>query len=207
MQTSPEPGTTHSVLQLRRRAFHILVTAAMPAVSLFMPRWVVLALASAAFVISVSVETARLQFPGLNRWLLESFGFLFKERERGRVTAAMWLALATLLAFLVFPEPLAAVALLMSAFGDPAASVVGRLWGRLRFGAKSVEGAAAFFAAALAVAVVCWAGRLYEPLWAGVAAAAVAAVVEALSGQVLPLEDNLTVPLAAGAVLALTTAI
>ena len=179
----------------------------MPAVSLFMPRWVVLALASAAFVISVSVETARLQFPGLNRWLLESFGFLFKERERGRVTAAMWLALATLLAFLVFPEPLAAVALLMSAFGDPAASVVGRLWGRLRFGAKSVEGAAAFFAAALAVAVVCWAGRLYEPLWAGVAAAAVAAVVEALSGQVLPLEDNLTVPLAAGAVLALTTAI
>lgn len=206
MQTSPEPGTTHSVLQLRRRAFHILVAAALPVVSLFTPRWVVLALAGAALASSASVETARLLFPGLNRWLLGRAGFLFKERERRRVTAAMWLALATLLAFLVFPEPVAAVALLIVAFGDPAASVVGRRWGRLRFGAKSVEGTAAFFAAALAIALVCWAGGLYTPLWAGVLAAAVAAVAEALSGQVLPLEDNLTVPLLAGAVLWLTTA-
>lgn len=206
MQTSPEPGTTHSVLQLRRRAFHILVAAALPVASLFLPRWVVVALAGAALAVSASVETARLLFPGLNRWTLERAGFLFKERERRRVTAAMWLALATLLAFLVFPEPVAAVALLIVAFGDPAASVVGRRWGRLRFGAKSVEGTAAFFAAALAIAVVGWAGGLYAPLWAGVLAAAVAAVVEALSGPVLPLEDNLTVPLLAGAVLSLTAA-
>lgn len=206
MQTSPEPVITHSVLQLRRRAFHIVVSSALPVMSLFLPRWVVLALAGAGLAASASVETARLLFPGLNRWLLGKAGFLFKERERGRVTAATWLGLATLLAFLVFPKPVAAVALLMVAFGDPAASVVGRRWGRLRFGAKSVEGTAAFFTTALAVAVVSWAGGLYAPLWAGVLAAVVAAVTEALSGQLLPMEDNLAVPLLAGAVLSLTTA-
>ena len=85
-------------------------------------------------------------------------------------------------------------------FGDAAASVVGRRWGRRRYTiggtTKSWEGTAALAAVSfVAILLGTWAAGLDRPAWiASLGASLVAAAAEAPVGRGL---DNLTVPLAA----------
>src|SRR5690606_15579752 len=98
-----------------------------------------------------------------------------------------------------FPEPIAAAALAMLMVGDGAAAVIGRRFGRTRypFSDKSVEGSLAFFVLGLIAAVPFGtfgeAGLSVPTLAVGAFAAA---LVEALP---VPVNDNLRVPLVAGA--------
>jgi len=78
---------------------------------------------------------------------------------------------------------------------DPAASIIGRRWGRVRLGKGTLEGAVAFMLVASIVLAVTVEGGL-RPLLV----ALVVTVVELLP---LPLDDNLTVPLAVAGTLAL----
>jgi len=117
-----------------------------------------------------------------------------RSRDAGRfVRGPVTLALGAALALVLFPPAAAAVAIYALAFGDGLASLVGRVFGRVRpafMNGKSVEGslacAAAVFTAALAVT-----GRP----WAALGVAVVTTLIEAL-----PLRDwdNLVIPLAAG---------
>jgi dolichol kinase len=86
------------------------------------------------------------------------------------------------------------------AFGDAAASVVGRRWGRRRYraagGTKSWEGTAAMFGVSFAAILPGTWVLLAGPAWIpSLGAAAAAAAAEAPAGRGL---DNLTVPAAAG---------
>jgi dolichol kinase len=105
----------------------------------------------------------------------------------------------------VFQRPVAALALFYVAVGDPAAGIVGTRYGHTRLPwpkglsrTKSLEGTLAFSAAALGVALVLWAGGVYSVLWPAVAGALAAALVELLP---IPIEDNVSVPLASAAVM------
>ena len=90
-----------------------------------------------------------------------------------------------------------------SKIGDGAAAVVGRRYGRTRypFSPKSVEGSAAFFVTAFLAAIPFGLVGV-EPLGLGTLAvgAFTAAVVEALP---VDINDNLRVPLVAGAAMLL----
>lgn len=124
---------------------------------------------------------------------------------------ATMMTTASALCVLLFPATVAAAALLMQMIGDAAAALVGRRYGRTRYpgSPKSAEGSAAFFAAALASAtpLLWWpaadpGGRL-TPLVL-VAGALAATVTEAVR---LPLNDNLRVPLVAGAAMLIARAL
>lgn len=142
------------------------------------------------------------------RW--EAIGFLaagwgvqtvFEIRRRSETrpgpSGAWWTWAGCLGAAVCFPAPdIARAAFLFSAVADPVGEWVGRTIGHLRIGAKSAEGTLAVFLSAWAVGV--WgltegAGGA-EPLLA----ALTVAVVEAFSTR---WNDNVTVPLAGGAVL------
>ena len=78
-------------------------------------------------------------------------------------------------------------------------------YGRLRVralgqrpGGKSVEGTLAFLGVSAAAATGLWAAGVYGTLWPALVGAAVAAIVEFLP---IPVEDNVTVPLASAAVM------
>jgi dolichol kinase len=88
-------------------------------------------------------------------------------------------------------------AILVRALADPVARVMGRRFGRRRLGKGTVEGSAAFFVMASVVLVL----STRQP-----AAAAVAGIVSLV--EVLPwkLDDNLTIPLTAGSLLMLLSA-
>jgi dolichol kinase len=115
--------------------------------------------------------------------------------EAGRfVLGPLTLGAGALLALLLFPAPAAAVAILALAFGDGAAALVGRRFGRHRLpltGGKSLEGSLACLAAVFLATLA----LTFDPLRA-LAIAAVATLAEAAPIGDL---DNLLVPLLAGA--------
>ncbi|MEE9464427.1 MAG: hypothetical protein V3W14_02475, partial [Candidatus Neomarinimicrobiota bacterium] len=74
------------------------------------------------------------------------FGQLTRPAEAHHLTGASYLFLGSLSAAILFPPNVAILAMLFLSLGDPVAALVGQSIGRLRFGAKTLEGTAACFA-------------------------------------------------------------
>ena len=117
-----------------------------------------------------------------------------RSRDAGRfVMGPVTLGLGALLALLLYPSPVASIAIYALAFGDGFASLVGKFLGKRRpaflFG-KSIEGCLACFTAVL-VSAYAVSGNMRV----AITAAFTAMVVEAL-----PLEDydNLALPVTVG---------
>ncbi|MDR2070750.1 MAG: phosphatidate cytidylyltransferase [Treponema sp.] len=117
-----------------------------------------------------------------------------RTRDQGRfVLGPVTLGLGALLALFLYPSPAASIAIYALAFGDGFASLVGKLFGRLRPAfmlGKSIEGSAACF-----IVVFIAAHRVSGNFALALLAAITATVVEAL-----PLEDydNIALPITVG---------
>lgn len=100
----------------------------------------------------------------------------------------------------LYDKPIAIAALAFIMVGDSMAAIIGRKFGRHKFGRKSVEGSLACLAGTLAVA---WLvpGILFPVAITG---AVVATLVEALS---IGVDDNVSVPIISGLVMTIMTKI
>jgi dolichol kinase len=123
-------------------------------------------------------------------------GMASRPRDMGRfVLGPVTLGAGALLALLLFPAPVACIAIYALAFGDGFAGLTGKLFGRCRpavlFG-KSVEGSLACFSATYLCAYLVSQNH----------AVAIAAAVTATAVEALPLEDydNIALPLIVGLV-------
>ncbi len=142
--------------------------------------------------VGVIVETLRLRNPALNRWLIDRFAGIHRDKETTRPSGIVWtLAGCFLTALLVPDRDIVIAAMLYLTVGDGLAGFVGRVWGRWRVRGKSVEGSAACFFGSWAVGALVLSPGGFETLWG----AFLATVVEALSP---PPDDNLTIPLLTG---------
>ena len=130
------------------------------------------------------------------------------------MTAATYLAASSLATLALFQAPVAALALLFLAAGDPAAGLVGsryarhRLslrvpWGRQGRQPRSLEGALAFLVVAMAIAALLRGLGVYGAFWPAALGALIAALVELAP---IPVEDNVSVPLVSAAVMTLAWA-
>lgn len=205
MTRTAQPPSTTSEHTWKRRAFHLGAALVIPVVALAFGYRPAVYLASITAAALAAGEAVRLIVPAINVRLLALLGPLFKAREKRSPTAATYLALTSLAALFLFGREIAALALLFTALGDPAAGIIGARYGRRRLqilgrriGTKSVEGTLAFIAASTAVALGMWAAGVYGTLWTGLAGAAIAALVEFLP---IPVEDNVTVPLASATIM------
>lgn len=186
---------------LPRRIFHALAGSTAPIAGIFAPLpelAVVLGILAAG---SLALDLARFRVAGLNRLFMRWLRPLLKSSEGNRVTGATWLLLAAALAFLVFDREIAVAALLFLAWGDPAAALVGWPMPGPRVLGKSPAGTLAFIGVSLLAAGVLVGAGFMPWHWGFAAGAIVAGLVELLP---LPGDDNLWVPLAAGAVMQLT---
>ena len=118
-----------------------------------------------------------------------------RPREMNRfVMGPVTLGIGALLALLLFPSPAAAIGIYALAFGDGFASLIGRLFGRVRPAfllGKSIEGSMACF---ISVYISAW--LVSQNYTVAMTAAVIATAVEAL-----PLKDydNIALPLVVGA--------
>lgn len=176
-----------------RRLIHVALSLAAIAPVLLLPRgWAVLLLGGAV-ACAAAVEAGRRRGRMRARFLA-LFGGMLKPRERDEISGATWLAVAFLLSAALFPPHIAATAMLYGGLGDPAASFVGRKWGRPQSGGKSWQGFLGGFlvdsAAGLAMPGV------------GTTAALIGALAASLTEALpLPLDDNLRTTLAGGVAL------
>jgi dolichol kinase len=138
----------------------------------------------------VVADVARLWWPALNRWFLWLFRGAMRPAEERRPTGSTYYLVACWFSILAFEQIVAAAALLVLACADTAASVVGQAMGGYRITeGKTLSGTGAFLVTAFLVTLP------FFPAPTAFAGAVIAAVIECLP---LPLDDNITVPLAAG---------
>ena len=148
-----------------------------------------------AFCAVLALDIARLWHPGLRRWAARRIGGALRPGEHRGFISVHYLTGAAALLSLSLPPALAATAIAHLVFGDAAAALVGQRWGRHRLGRKSLEGS---LACLIACVLVGWILLPERPV-AFLASALVATVIEVLP---LPVDDNWSVPLASGAILA-----
>jgi dolichol kinase len=156
-----------------------------------------------------SLELSRRQSPRVNAVLMRMLGPIAHPHEHRRVNSATWYTTAlAILSLFEVPLP-AGIALAVLGFGDPAAALVGRRFGRvtIRHG-RTLEGTLAFVAAgAVAGLAAAWLfaptlpfGTLALLALAGALAGAVAELVS------LRVDDNLSIPLVSAAAAGLAAA-
>ena len=186
--------------EIKRKLFHLTALVYVVGI-IYLPRRPYLLLIGSALLVVGGVEAARLRRPAVNAWFQRRFGGLFREEERGRPTGVLWmLAGVFLTAAVVAPIALAATALLYLILGDAVASVAGKTLGGPHWprSPKRLSGSAACFLVCLVVGAA-----TLRPAWGWHGVVIGAAAATFLEWGALPGNDNLTIPLGAGAALLL----
>jgi len=191
---------THSAIKdshYPRKVFHIFAGAAIPSAYYFaiLPHAVITCAVLATAAVWVGLDSLRLRNPSLNERFTRVLRPLLKRREAHTLTGSSYLLGGASIAILLYPPAVMMTTLFFIAFGDPAAALAGKRFGRTRFSSgRSLEGSFAMFATCLFIAR--WLGGFTWPV--STAGAVVAAVTELYSGKI---DDNITVPLLSGAAL------
>jgi dolichol kinase len=100
----------------------------------------------------------------------------------------------SILTIILFDKPIAIAAISFIVVGDTAGAIIGRLWGRIRFRAKSLEGSVSFFLACCIISLIIPG----IPFWVKIMGALTATIVEAIT---LHIDDNLIVPITSAALM------
>jgi phytol kinase len=117
---------------------------------------------------------------------------LFRKHEKDNISGAVFMVISCIICFSAFDYWVAFLAMFMTVFGDMAAALVGRAWGKIKLlHSKTLEGT---LAALVTNSLVGW---LILPEFFGLVLimAITATFVEFITNK---LDDNLTVPLFAG---------
>jgi dolichol kinase len=119
-----------------------------------------------------------------------------REQEKHGLIGSSYFVLGTLLVIILFPKPVAIASLYILIICDATAGIVGSSWGRIRIFGKTLEGSLAFFISGMIFVGFTMRDNL---LW-GTLAVVGAALVELIPTW---LDDNFTIPLVAGGILAI----
>jgi dolichol kinase len=190
-----------------RNVFHVLM--ALTGVLLYqlvLERPAVIAVTGGLVALMLTMEVMRRLSERWNqRFVNGAFRHISRPGEAHQVPAATWYGLAIFLGAMLFPKPALLLGALALGFGDPAAQIIGKRWGRRKLlGQKSVAGALGFVGTVTCVSVVYLlltlpsGHALLAPLpllGLSLLVAVVGGAAEVLSGR---LDDNFTIPMAAG---------
>jgi dolichol kinase len=122
------------------------------------------------------------------------FGRVLREEEKPTFMGSTYFIFSTILTILLFPKSIAITSILILILSDTAAAFIGEWIGRVHIFGKTLEGSIAFFLTSL---LIVW---IYPDLnrSSGSLAALGATLIEILP---IKLNDNLTIPLIAGAIM------
>jgi glycerol-3-phosphate acyltransferase PlsY len=119
-----------------------------------------------------------------------------REQEKHGLIGSSYFILGVLLAIVLFPKAVAIASLYILIICDATAGIVGSGWGKTRVFSKTWEGSIAFFISGMVVIAFTMRDNL---LW-GTLAVVGAALVELVPTG---LDDNFTIPLVAGGIMAI----
>jgi dolichol kinase len=181
-------------VEIKRKIVH-LATLVIPVGYALTSEETVLLFLVPFFICFISVDLLRQFIPALASLFRKYFlGRVLREEEGKAFMGSTYFLFSTILTILLFPKPIAISSLLILILADTAAALVGKGIGRVQILGKTLEGSMAFFFTAL---LIVW---IYPNLnrFSGSFAALGAALIELLP---IRLNDNLTIPLTAGAIM------
>ena len=174
-----------------RKAIHAGLSLAAATVVLVLEPVTAATVLAAATMAALAAELARRLSPAVAR-LFGRLASLLKPREATGLTGATLLSVGFTATAVTFPGDPALAGILLAGLADPAAALVGRRYGRVRYpGGKSAAGSGAFLAVALVLG-------LALGLAPGTAIL-VATALTAVEAFTLPIDDNLYLPVAGAA--------
>jgi len=177
-----------------RKGIHLLSLSMPVMFFLLKPRIVYIFLGSGLLLF---VVYDLLRFFGSNsikKFLYKNSGFLLRPREKKSFSGATTIVLSGLLVYYLFDLRVAAASMIIIVIGDTAAAIIGRRFGKIKIYGKTLEGAFAFIVTT-GIVVYFIPDLPYRIAFSGVL---LGSFVELLP---IPIDDNLTVPLAAGGVM------
>ncbi len=122
------------------------------------------------------------------------FGRVLREEEKSAFMGSTYFIFSTILTILLFPKSIAIASLFILILSDTAAALVGKGIGKIKIFEKTFEGSTAFLITSL---LIVWIYPHLDRL-SGSLAALGATVIEILPIKV---NDNLSIPLVAGAIM------
>ena len=127
-----------------------------------------------------------------NQIVRNSYNFFFnsitREKESGRLTGASYVFIASTFIVFVFPESIAIAALMIMSISDTFAAIIGRLYGSIFIGRKSIEGSVSFFITSLAIVL------LFSDL--NISISIICILIATIVELYTPINDNLSIPVA-----------
>jgi dolichol kinase len=217
--------------EINRKTLHAITGSVVPALILYVPLYsphfswlpvwltprlyplILAALASALFTV---VELMRFRNSAVQRLFYSVSGAALRPEESQKMTGATYIAYSALGCSLLFVNHPQISFMVLSAFiwGDGAAALVGQSIGRIKIGAKTLEGSLGCFVMCIALFVFVFPHipRLLEP-WKGVIPLGMALLSSFVITimELFPISfkkntvinDNLTVPLITGIIIVL----
>ena len=181
-----------------RRLFHLITGLSLVLILAYSDRTKGVLFILSLFIVTITIETIRLHLPRVNRLFFHYFHSLLRGKEKKKLTGTPYFLGGVLLSILLFDVDIALFSISILTVGDPAASTIGKRWGRYRIKGKSLEGSMAFFISTMVM------GLILQRLWPGlpaivlIAGAVTGTLTELLSTKI---NDNLLIPLAAAGVM------
>lgn len=189
-----QPRAFHDIqVEIIRKSIHLLI-AFVPTLASAIGTQVTIALLGAGILTYTAAEYIR--FIGKSVPIISRLTELAsRDRDKNRfVLAPITLGLGAMLAVMLYPNPAAMIAVYALAFGDGLASLVGKLFGRIRLpftGGKSLEGSIGCFIGVLIPTYI-----VLGDITTAVPVALFASAVEALPANDF---DNVILPTLVGA--------
>lgn len=181
-------------VEIRRKIVH-LISMAIPIGYALTSRETALTVLLLLFLGFLSVDLLRRYHRGIGSLFQRYFiGTVLRENETNRLMGSTYFLLASVLVIWLFPKPIAMVSVLILIISDTCAAWVGKGIGRVAIFTKTLEGSLAFLFSAF---LIVWSYPGLNRL-SGSLAALGATVIELLP---IPIDDNLTIPLVAGAIM------
>ena len=182
--------------EVARKAIH-LSSLSIPVIYWFISRELALLLLLPLFSGFFLIDLLKNFFTPVSEWYHKTFDSMLRthelERTKMHLNGATYIVMAALLLVLFFPKIIAVTAFSLVAVSDTLAAIIGKSFGKHRFGQKSIEGSAAFFLSALVVISIVPGLNLFI----GLIMAATATLTEAFMVRIgkFKIDDNLSIPL------------
>ncbi len=144
------------------------------------------------------LEQIRINYPNTSSKIKLINRYFLRGEEYLKESSAMPYAIGMLLTVVSFPQPIAIVAILILALGDPMAAVVGIAFGKHHIVKnKSIEGSIAFFLVAFLSCFTVFYLILPDGFSGKILGASFVCALFSMAFEMIPLklDDNLTIPL------------
>jgi dolichol kinase len=183
---------------VRRGIFHICFGMVIALSGLFLPRDVVVITLGVLLLLGLAMELTRFANPAVNMWFFRVFRPFVREAEATSATGALYMVMASFLAYLAFETHIAMLAIAFLAIGDAVGAIVGHTVGRTKSLKKTLEGDMACFLSCIAIGFIFYFSGLVGDMVIIIVGSVSAAVIEAIP---LPVNDNFMMPLFSGFVM------